>query len=121
MRTEMFYLRASNCADRRQMHEKCKEWRHTSVNGQEMDVASFEFTDFLSNWHLRLEVQHTKMDAEQGEWFLSGMEYMYRAILTSDYNSTEERIYRERAPENISSEPSGRICPLALIHSSTCF
>ena len=33
LRTETFYLRASSCADRRQMYEQCKDWRHTSVNG----------------------------------------------------------------------------------------
>ena len=92
LRTETFYLRASSCADRRQMYEQCKDWRHTSVNGQEMDVTSFEFTEFLSDWHLRLVVQRTKMDAEQGERFLPGMEYMYRAILTSDHNSTEGQV-----------------------------
>ena len=70
LRTETFYLRASSCADRRQMYELCTEWRPTVVNGQEMDVTSFEFTDFLSDWHLRLVVQRTKMDAEQGEQFL---------------------------------------------------
>ena len=37
-------------------------------------------------------MQRTKMDAEQGERFLPGMEYMYRAILTSDHNSTEEQV-----------------------------
>lgn len=91
LRTETFYLRASSCADRRQMYEQCKDWRHTSVNGQDMDVTSFEFTEFLSDWHLRLVVQRTKMDAEQGERFLPGMKYMYRAILSSDHNSTEEQ------------------------------
>ena len=102
LRTETFYLRASSCADRRQMYEQCKDWRHTSVNGQEMDVTSFEFTEFLSDWHLRLVVQRTKMDAEQGERFLPGMEYMYRAILTSDHNSTEEQVidkYNQRGSE----------------------
>lgn len=92
LRTETFYLRASSCADRRQMYELCTEWRPTVVNGQEMDVTSFEFTDFLSDWHLRLVVQRTKMDAEQGEQFLPGMEYMYRAILTNDHDSTEEQV-----------------------------
>ena len=62
------------------------------VNGQEMEVASFEFTDFLSDWHLRLVVQRTKLDAERGEQFLPGMESMYRAILTNDNDSTEEQI-----------------------------
>ena len=56
LRTDTFYLRASSCAVRRRMYEQCKEWRHTVVNGQEMDIASFEFTDFLPDWHLRLVV-----------------------------------------------------------------
>ena len=49
LQTETFYLRAASCADRRQMYEQCMEWRPTVVNGQEMDVTSFEFTDFLSD------------------------------------------------------------------------
>ena len=49
LRTETFYLRAGSCADRRQMYEQCMEWRPTVVNGQEMEVALFEFTDFLSD------------------------------------------------------------------------
>ena len=54
LRTETFYLRAGSCADRRQMYEQCTEWRPTVVNGQEMDVTSFEFTDFLSDWHFKV-------------------------------------------------------------------
>ena len=46
----------------------------------------------LSYWHLRLVVQRTKIDTKQGEQFLPGMEYMYRAILTNDHNSIEEQI-----------------------------
>ena len=92
LRTDTFYLRASSCADRRQMYEQCKEWRHTTVNGQDMDVASSEFIDFLSGWHLRLVVQRTEIDTEQGEQFLPGMEYIYRAILTNDHDSTEEQV-----------------------------
>ena len=62
LRTDTFYLRASSCAERRKMYEECEEWRHTAVNGQDMDVASFAFTDFLSDWHLRLVVQRAKIE-----------------------------------------------------------
>ena len=85
LRTEMFYLCASSCADPRRMYEQCTEWRPTTVNSQEKDVALFEFTDFLSNWYFRLVVQRTKMDTGRGELFLPGMEYIYRAILTNDH------------------------------------
>ncbi|QUB71681.1 IS1380 family transposase [Prevotella multiformis] len=92
LRTETFYLRAGSCAWRRGMYEQCTEWRRTVANGQEMDVASFEFADFLSDWHLRLVVQRTEMDTAQGEQFLPGMQYIYRAILTNDHDSTEEQV-----------------------------
>ena len=92
LRTETFYLCAGSCAERRRMYEQCTEWRHTVVNGMEMDVASFDFTDFLSDWHLRLVVQRAKIDTEQGEQFLPIMEYMYRAIPTNDHGSTEEQV-----------------------------
>lgn len=49
LRTETFSLRAGSCADRIQMYEQCMKWRPTVVNGQEMEVASFEFTYFLSD------------------------------------------------------------------------
>lgn len=74
------------------MYGQCTEWRRTVANGQEMDVASFEFADFLFDWHLRLVVQRTEMDTVQGEQFLPGMQYIYRAILTNDHDSTEEQV-----------------------------
>lgn len=92
LHTEVFYLRASSCAERREMYEQCKEWRATKVNDQDMDVASLEFTDFLADWHLRLVVQRTKIETLPGEQLLPGMEYMYRAILTNDHTSTEEQV-----------------------------
>ena len=92
LRTDTFYLRASSCAERRKMYEECEEWRHTAVNGQDMDVASFAFTDFLSDWHLRLVVQRAKIETGQGEQLLPGMEYVYRAILTNDHDNTEEQV-----------------------------
>lgn len=53
-----------------------------TVNGQEMDIASFEFTDFLSDWHLRLAVQCTKIDTEPGEQLLPGMELLSHFTIT---------------------------------------
>ena len=120
LRTETFYLRASSCADRRQMYEQCKDWRHTVVNCQDMDVASFEFTEFLSDWHLRLVLQRTKKDAEHGEQFLPGMEYMYRAILTNDHDCTEEQVidkYNQRGHARRTSMSKIMISAGPIFHS----
>lgn len=99
LRTEVFYLRASSSADRRDRYEQCENWRKTKVNGVDMDVTSMEFTDFLADWHLRLVVQRTRMERNDGQQFLPGMGYMYRAILTSDRDNSEEYVigkYNER-------------------------
>ena len=51
-----------------------------SLNGEKMEVTSFAFNDFLSDWHLRLVVQRTKINTESGEQLLPGMGYIYRAL-----------------------------------------
>lgn len=92
LRTETFYLRAGSCAKRRRMCEQCTKWRHTAVNRQDMDVASFAFEDFLSDWHLRLVVQRIRINTERRGQFLPGMQHMYRAILINDPDGAEEQV-----------------------------
>lgn len=92
LRTETFYLRVSSCSSRREMYEKCTVWKPMSVNGEKMEVTSFAFNDFLSDWHLRLVVQRTKINTESGEQLLPGMGYIYPALLTNDHESTEEEV-----------------------------
>lgn len=91
--TEVFYLRASNCQSRMSKYADCDSWRATKVNGCDMEVASFEFDEFLRDYHLRLVVQRTRVEEENGQLCIEGMErYVYRAILTSDHESTEEKV-----------------------------
>ena len=52
----------------------------------------YTFNVFLSDWHLRLVVQRTKINTESGEQLLPGMGYIYRALLTNDHESTEEEV-----------------------------
>lgn len=94
-RTEVFYLRASNCQSRMSMYAACDSWRGTNINGQDMEVASFEFDEFLKDCHLRLVVQRTLVEEKHGQLCIDGMErYVYRAILTNDHDSTEEAVIR---------------------------
>lgn len=55
-----------------------------------MDVASFAFEDFLSDWYLRLVVQRIRINTERRVQFLPGMQCM-RAILINDPDSAEEQ------------------------------
>lgn len=91
--TEVFYLRASNCQSRMSKYANCDSWRATKVNGVDMEVASFEFDEFLKDCHLRLVAQRTRVEEENGQLCIEGMEkYVYRAILTNDHESTEEKV-----------------------------
>ena len=66
-----------------------------SVNGEKMEVSSFAFNNFLSDWYLRLVVQRTKINTENGEQFLPGMEYINRDLLTNDHEMSEEEIIKK--------------------------
>lgn len=92
LHTDVFYSHASSSAERREMYTMCDLWRPTEVNWLKMDVELLDFTDFLADWHLCMVVQRTKIEMKNDEQFLPGMEYMYRAILTSNHDSTEEQV-----------------------------
>jgi hypothetical protein len=74
------------------MYEPCTEWQPTVGNGQEMEVTSFEDTEIISDWHLRIVEQRKKKNAEKAKQFLPGMEHMYRAIWNNDHDRTEEQV-----------------------------
>ena len=45
--SKRFYLRASNCMSRLEAFEKYKDWRPVEINFEQLEVASFEFDDFI--------------------------------------------------------------------------
>ena len=92
LHSEVFYLRASSCQSRLTMYADCDSWRKTEVNGVEMEVASFEFTEFMADYHMRLVVQRTEKKDDSGQAWLPEMGYVYRAILTNDHDNSEEEV-----------------------------
>jgi len=59
-----------------------------------MQVASFMFKEFMEDSHLRLVVQRTEVKPEEGEMDLFGKRYVYRAVLTDDWEKSEEEVIR---------------------------
>lgn len=97
--SKWFYLRASNCQSRREAFEQHGDWRPVEINFEQLEVASFNFADFMPDAGFRLVVQRQEVKSEDGVGDLFGKRYLYRAILTNDKETSEEkviRLYNER-------------------------
>ena len=92
---EHFYIRASNCQSRRTEFMEHEGWTEVTIGGQQCGVTSFRFDSMLPELNLRLVVQRTPItdedpDAEPEGLF--GTEYVYRCIVTNDWDKTEREI-----------------------------
>ena len=92
---ERFYIRASNCHSRRTEFMEHADWTETAIGEQKCGVASFKFDTVLPGMNLRLVVQRTLITEEKPEAEsegLFGTEYVYRCIVTNDWDSPERAI-----------------------------
>ena len=100
---EHFYIRANNCGSRRTEFMEHEDWTEVEIRNSadkgtghiHCGVTSFKWGSFLSDRNLRLVVQRTKLSDEvAGEESnsLFGTEYVYRCILTNDWDNSEKAI-----------------------------
>ena len=87
---ERFYIRASNCQSRHTEFMEHTGWEDVTIGGQRCGVASFKFDAMLPGLNLRLVVQRTLADDGQDELF--GPHYVYRCIVTNDWDNSERDI-----------------------------
>lgn len=74
--------------------EKIKDWRPVEINFEQLEVASFEFDDFMPEAGLRLVVQRQEIKNKDGIQNIFGKQYVYRAVLTNDWEMREEDVIR---------------------------
>ena len=92
---EHFYIRASNCQSRYAEFMEHEDWVKTDVGGQRCGATSLRFDAMLPDMNLRLVVQRTPVTDEnpyaepEG---IFGTEYIYRCIVTNDWDSPERDI-----------------------------
>ncbi len=89
------YIRANNYQSRYAEFMEHTDWTETNIGGQQCGVTSFKFDSMLPEMDLRLVVQRTPItdectDAEPEGLF--GTEYVYRCIISNDWDSTESDI-----------------------------
>lgn len=92
---EHFYIRANNCQSRRTEFMEHVDWTAATISGQQCGVTSFKFDSMLPDMNLRLVVQRTLItdeepDAEPEGVF--GTEYVFRCIVTNDWETSERDI-----------------------------
>lgn len=83
-----FYIRANMYGSLRENLAKHSNWEKVSVDGQDMEVLSLPFTSIEGINHCRLVVQRTKRSISD----LFEGQYVYRAILTNDWDADEAEI-----------------------------
>lgn len=89
-----FYIRALNCQSRQSEFDEHKGWKDVEINYEKIQVESFPFKEFMEDSNLRLVVQRTEAKSKDGETDLFGKRYVYRAILTNDWEKSEEEVVR---------------------------
>ena len=90
-----FYIRANNCPSRHAEFMEHTDWTETNIGGRQCGVTSFKFDSMLPEMGLRLVVQRTPITDECPEAEpegLFGTEYVYRCIISNDWDSTESDI-----------------------------
>lgn len=89
-----FYIRALNCQSRQSEFDAHNGWKDVEINYEKIQVASFRFKEFMEDSNLRLVVQRTEVKSKEDETDLFGKRYVYRAILTDDWEKSEEEVVR---------------------------
>lgn len=127
--SKLFYLRASNCQSRREIYEQHKDWKPVEINFEQMEVASFDFADFMSEAGFRLVVLRQEIKSEDGIEDFFGKRYIYRAILTNDKEMSEEEVIRfynargasERVFDMQNNDFGWRHLPFSFMKENTVF
>ena len=86
----LFYIRASHSASMYSCIQDVKEWKRVCIGSQETEVASFMCTHLMEDSHYRIVVQRTRVEDREPDLF--GEKYVYRCIITNDWDSSEKSI-----------------------------
>ena len=89
--SKLFYIRANKCADLFSQIAKIQEWEEVEINYKIYQVASMPFTQFCEEENYRLVIMREKNNDNQIDLF-TGDTFIYRTILTNDWQSTEKEV-----------------------------
>ncbi|NIA09732.1 MAG: IS1380 family transposase [Nitrospiraceae bacterium] len=89
--SKLFYIRANKCAELFRQIIEIEKWETIEINYKIYEVASIVFTQFCEEENYRLVIMREKSDDNQIDMF-TGDTFIYRSILTNDWQSTEKEV-----------------------------
>jgi hypothetical protein len=89
--SKLFYIRANKCDSVTERIREIENWETVEINYKIYQVASLQFTQFLTDRNYRLVIMREKNEDGQTNLF-TGDDFKYRNILTNDWNSSEKDV-----------------------------
>lgn len=89
--SNLFYIRANKSAELYRQITEIEKWETIEINYKIYEVASISFTQFFEEENYRLVIMREKSDDNQIDMF-TGDTFIYRSILTDDWQSTEKEV-----------------------------
>jgi hypothetical protein len=89
--SKLFYIRANKSAELCRQIIEIEKWKTVEINYKIYEVASLSFTQFYEEENYRLVIMREKGDDNQIDMF-TGDTFIYRSILTDDWQSTEKEV-----------------------------
>jgi hypothetical protein len=87
--SKLFYIRANKSTELLRQISMIQNWETVEINYRNYEVASMSFTQFFEDKNYRLVIMREKSNDNQIDMF-TGDAFMYRSILTNDWQSTEK-------------------------------
>lgn len=89
-----FYIRASNCGARYEEFRKHTEWSKAKIGTETYDVSSLKIDNLIEDKTYRLVVQRSIKKNAEGKDVVDmfGEVYVYRCIITNDWDMSEAEI-----------------------------
>jgi hypothetical protein len=88
--SKLFYIRANKCESLTEQIHQIEDWQSVEINFKNYEVVTIKFTQFFENKGYRLVVMREKNDNPQLDLFDGN--FIYRCILTNDWESTEKEV-----------------------------
>lgn len=126
--SKLFYIRANRCAELFEQLLQIENWQTVEINYKLYQVASIKFTNFFADQNYRLVIMREKSGNNQLN-LLTGDNFIYRSILTNDWESNEKQVieyYNQRGKsEKLFDVMNNDFCwkhlPCSFIDENTSF
>jgi len=89
--SKIFYIRANKSENLFEQIKEIKNWQSVEINYKNYEVASIPFIQFYQERNYRLVIMREKSNDNQLDMF-TGDAFMYRSILTNEWQSTEKEV-----------------------------